>query len=48
MIEVHAFETPRAQTEALAQAVGEALAATLAQRARATLAVSGGTSYNFV
>ncbi len=44
MIEVHAFESPRAQSDALAQAVGAALAATLAQPAGATLAVSGGTS----
>ncbi|WP_089341852.1 6-phosphogluconolactonase [Burkholderia singularis] len=48
MIEIHAFETPSAQSDALARAVGEALAAALAaalaQRARATLAVSGGTS----
>jgi 6-phosphogluconolactonase len=44
VIEVHAFESPRAQSDALAQAVGAALAATLAQPAGATLAVSGGTS----
>ncbi|WP_323118429.1 6-phosphogluconolactonase [Burkholderia alba] len=44
MIEFHAFESPRAQTEALAQAVSAALQASLAQHAGATLAVSGGTS----
>ncbi|KAF1029660.1 MAG: 6-phosphogluconolactonase [Burkholderia plantarii] len=44
MIEVHAFDSPHAQCEALAQAVGAALAAPLAAHPRATLAVSGGTS----
>ena len=52
MIELHVFDDPRAQCEALARAVGEALGASLAtlQAApgsgarRATLAVSGGTS----
>ncbi|WP_431821691.1 6-phosphogluconolactonase [Burkholderia sp. F1] len=44
MIEIHAFDTQEAQGEALAQAVGDALRAALARPARATLAVSGGTS----
>ncbi|WP_186133911.1 6-phosphogluconolactonase [Burkholderia gladioli] len=44
MIELHAFESPQAQCEALAQAVRAALAAPLAEHPRATLAVSGGTS----
>ncbi|ACR27988.1 6-phosphogluconolactonase [Burkholderia glumae] len=44
MIELHAFESPHAQCEALAQAVRAALEAPLAEHARATLAVSGGTS----
>lgn len=52
MIELHAFDDPRAQSDALAKAVGDALHASLAARgaasapnaARATLAVSGGTS----
>ncbi len=44
MIELHAFDSPQAQCDALAQAVGAALQAPLADRARATLAVSGGTS----
>ncbi|KAF1056067.1 MAG: 6-phosphogluconolactonase [Burkholderia gladioli] len=44
MIELHAFESPQAQCDALARAVGAALQAPLAERARATLAVSGGTS----
>ncbi|HXZ09224.1 MAG TPA: 6-phosphogluconolactonase [Paraburkholderia sp.] len=52
MIELHAFDDPRAQSDALAQAVGDALHASLAAQAsaretgarRATLAVSGGTS----
>ncbi|KVP43650.1 6-phosphogluconolactonase [Burkholderia ubonensis] len=44
MIEIHAFDTQEAQGDALAQAVGNALRAVLARPARATLAVSGGTS----
>ncbi|KVC78443.1 6-phosphogluconolactonase [Burkholderia ubonensis] len=44
MIEIHAFDTQEAQSDALAQAVGDALRAALARPARATLAVSGGTS----
>ena len=46
MIELHAFDDPRAQAGALAKAVGGALGASLAAslNARATLAVSGGTS----
>ncbi|KVO61624.1 6-phosphogluconolactonase [Burkholderia ubonensis] len=44
MIEIHAFDTQEAQGDALAQAVGDALRAVLARPARATLAVSGGTS----
>ena len=44
MIELHAFDTPEAQRDALAQAVGDALRAALARPARPTLAVSGGTS----
>lgn len=50
MIELHAFDDPRAQSDALAKAVGDALHASLAARASATgarpttLAVSGGTS----
>ncbi|ALX12699.1 6-phosphogluconolactonase [Burkholderia cepacia JBK9] len=44
MIEIHAFDTQEAQSEALARAVGEALRAALAGPARPTLAVSGGTS----
>jgi 6-phosphogluconolactonase len=47
VIELHAFDDPRAQADALAKAVGDALAASLAAspgEARATLAVSGGTS----
>ena len=47
MIELHAFDDPRAQSDALAQAVGDALRTSLAAgtgNARATLAVSGGTS----
>ncbi|KVD65238.1 6-phosphogluconolactonase [Burkholderia ubonensis] len=44
MIEIHAFDTQEAQGDALAQAVGNALRAALARPARATLAVSGGTS----
>jgi 6-phosphogluconolactonase len=44
VIELHPFESPHPQCEALAQAVGEALQASLAGQARATLAVSGGTS----
>ncbi|RQS69767.1 6-phosphogluconolactonase [Burkholderia sp. Bp8963] len=44
MIEIHAFDTQEAQSQALAQAVGDALRAVLARPARATLAVSGGTS----
>jgi len=44
VIELHAFDTPEAQCDALAQAVGDALRAALARPARPTLAVSGGTS----
>ncbi|NHV27645.1 6-phosphogluconolactonase [Burkholderia sp. D-99] len=44
MIEIHAFDTQEAQSEALARAVGDALRAALAGPARPTLAVSGGTS----
>jgi 6-phosphogluconolactonase len=47
VIELHAFDDPHAQSDALAQAVGDALQASLAAgngRPRATLAVSGGTS----
>ncbi|KWB73675.1 6-phosphogluconolactonase [Burkholderia ubonensis] len=44
MIEIHAFDTQEAQGDALARAVGDALRAVLARPARATLAVSGGTS----
>ncbi|MGU7775252.1 6-phosphogluconolactonase [Burkholderia sp. MR1-5-21] len=44
MIEIHAFDTQEAQSQALAQAVGDALRAVLARPARPTLAVSGGTS----
>ncbi|WP_206951518.1 6-phosphogluconolactonase [Trinickia acidisoli] len=46
MIELHAFDDPRAQAGALAKAVSGALGASLAAaaNARATLAVSGGTS----
>ncbi|MBU6488450.1 MAG: 6-phosphogluconolactonase [Burkholderiales bacterium] len=46
MIELHAFDDPRAQAGALAKAVGGALSASLAvaMETRATLAVSGGTS----
>ncbi len=52
MIELHAFDDPRAQSDALAKAVGDALRASLAAPAslpqtdprRATLAVSGGSS----
>lgn len=46
MIELHAFDDPRAQAGALAKAVGGALSASLAAAigTRATLAVSGGTS----
>ncbi|RQQ39827.1 6-phosphogluconolactonase [Burkholderia stagnalis] len=44
MIEIHAFDTQEAQSDALAQAVGDALRAVLARPARPTLAVSGGTS----
>lgn len=46
MIELHAFDDPRAQAGALAKAVSGALGASLATApdARATLAVSGGTS----
>lgn len=46
MIELHAFDDPRAQAGALAKAVSGALEASLAAAmgARATLAVSGGTS----
>ncbi|MEA3118361.1 MAG: 6-phosphogluconolactonase [Paraburkholderia sp.] len=51
MIELHAFDDPRAQAGALARAVGDALNASLAASgaalsaaSRATLAVSGGTS----
>lgn len=44
MIEIHAFDTQEAQSEALARAVGDALRAALAGTVRPTLAVSGGTS----
>ena len=52
MIELHAFDDQRAQSDALAKAVGDALQASLAAydaapasgAAHATLAVSGGTS----
>ncbi|MEJ2769188.1 6-phosphogluconolactonase [Mycetohabitans sp. B46] len=47
MIELYAFNDPRAQQDALSQAVGDALQSSLAARigaSRATLAVSGGTS----
>ncbi|HIC7213162.1 6-phosphogluconolactonase [Burkholderia stabilis] len=44
MIEIHAFDTQEAQSEALARAVGDALRTALASPARPTLAVSGGTS----
>ncbi|MCA8020488.1 6-phosphogluconolactonase [Burkholderia metallica] len=44
MIEIHAFDTQEAQSEALARAVSDALRAALAGPARPTLAVSGGTS----
>ncbi|RDU95734.1 6-phosphogluconolactonase [Trinickia dinghuensis] len=46
MIELHAFDDPRAQASALAKAVSGALGASLAAApgTRATLAVSGGTS----
>src|SRR5690349_10539615 len=50
VIELHAFDDPRAQSDALAKAVGGALHASLAARASATrarpttFAVSGGTS----
>jgi 6-phosphogluconolactonase len=56
VIQLHAFDDPRAQSDALAKAVGDALQASLAAQAaapnagtsasarRATLAVSGGTS----
>ncbi|MEQ5839448.1 6-phosphogluconolactonase [Paraburkholderia acidicola] len=52
MIELHAFDDPRAQSDALAKAVGDALHASLAATTNAsatgarlaTLAVSGGTS----
>jgi len=51
VIELHAFDDPRAQSDALAKAVGDALQASLAAQAAptigarpATLAVSGGTS----
>lgn len=52
MIELHAFDDPRAQSDALAKAVGDALHASLAAHAhaprtsarRTTLAVSGGSS----
>lgn len=47
MIELHIFDDQRAQAEALARALGDALYTTLGTRpahARATLAVSGGTS----
>ena len=50
MIQLHTFDEPGEQSDALAQAVGDALTAALAARAgeanaaRATLAVSGGTS----
>jgi 6-phosphogluconolactonase len=52
VIELHVFDDPRAQSDALARAVGDALHASLTALAaapgtrarRATLAVSGGTS----
>jgi 6-phosphogluconolactonase len=53
VIELHTFDDPRAQSDALAKAVGDALQASLAARGgasagaqapHATLAVSGGTS----
>ena len=47
MIELHAFDDPRAQAGALAKAVGDALNASCAasgNASRTTLAVSGGTS----
>ncbi len=49
MIELHTFDEPSEQSDALAQAVGDALTAAIAAGAgahatRATLAVSGGTS----
>lgn len=47
MIELHAFDDPRAQAGALAKAVGDALNASRAASgtvSRTTLAVSGGTS----
>ncbi len=52
MIELHVFDDPRVQSDALARAVGDALHASLTALAaapgtgarRATLAVSGGTS----
>jgi 6-phosphogluconolactonase len=52
VIELHAFDDPRVQRDALARAVGDALQASLAAQAaapvtgarHATLAVSGGTS----
>lgn len=47
MIELHAFDDPRAQMGALANAVSDALSASLAATgaaSRTTLAVSGGTS----
>jgi 6-phosphogluconolactonase len=46
MIELHAFDDQRAQSDALAKAVGDALQASLAAHAtaQATLAVSGGSS----
>ena len=47
MIELHAFEDPRAQSDALAKAVGDALQASLTAQAtgtgHVTLAVSGGS-----
>ncbi|MDE1183469.1 6-phosphogluconolactonase [Paraburkholderia sp.] len=49
MIELHTFDDPRVHSDALAQAVGDALQASLAAKAgtsgaHTTLAVSGGTS----
>jgi len=46
VIELHAFDDPRAQARALAEAVSGAVGASLAAAvdARTTLAVSGGTS----
>lgn len=48
MIELHTFDEPSEQSDALAQAVGDTLTAALAaggpSATRATLAVSGGTS----